>query len=119
MLNEAITDFVCEVYRHVLGIETVRPGDDFFRDLGGDSMSLAEAVSYIYDLLNVDIMEAMTTSTTPSSLALFIAPRLKQTGGQLRPQPSTSVAPQLLVQAAKRVQEVADINVDEVARGSR
>jgi acyl carrier protein len=117
VLNEAITDLVCEVYRHVLGIEIVRPGDDFFGDLGGDSLSLAEAVSYIYDLLNVDIMEAMTTSTSPSSLALFIAPRLQQARGQLRRQPSTSVAPQSLVQAAKRVQELADMNVDEVAPG--
>lgn len=116
MLNEAISDFVCEVYRRVLGIETVRPGDDFFGDLGGDSLSLAEAVSYIYDLLNVDIMEAMTTSTTPSSLALFIAPRLQEARRQPRRQPSTSVAPQSLVQAAKRVQELADRNV-EVAPG--
>jgi acyl carrier protein len=117
VLNEAITDLVCEVYRRVLGIEIVRPGDDFFRDLGGDSLSLAEAVSYIYDLLNVDIMEAMTTSTSPSSLALFIAPRLQQASGQAWRQPSTSVAPQSLVQGAKRVQELADMDVDEVAPG--
>jgi acyl carrier protein len=116
VLNKAITDFVCEVYRSVLGIETVRPEDDFFNDLGGDSMSLAEVVSSIYDLLNVDIMEAMTTSTSPSSLALYIAPRLQQVGGQLR-QPSTSVAPQSLVDAAKRVRELAGMNVDEVAPG--
>lgn len=108
MLNEAITDLVCEVYRRVLGVETVRPGDDFFRDLGGDSLSLAEAVSSIYDLLNVDIMEAMTMSTTPSSIALFIAPRLQQQArGQLRRQPSASVEPPALVQAAQRVQELA------------
>jgi acyl carrier protein len=115
VLNEAITDFVCEVYRSVLGIETVRPGDDFFNDLGGDSMSLAEVVSSIYDLLNVDIMEAMTTSTSPSSLALYIAPRLQQAGGQLR-QPSTSVAPQSLVDAAKRVRELAGMNVMAIER---
>ena len=117
VLNEAITDLVCEVYRRVLGIEIVRPGDDFFGDLGGDSLSLAEVVSHIYGLLNVDIMEAMTTSTSPSSLALFIAPRLRQTGGQVRPQPLISVVPQSLVEAAKRVQELADMNVDEVAPG--
>ena len=117
MLNQAITDVVCEVYQRVLGVEIVRPEDDFFRDLGGDSLSLAEAVSYIYDLLNVDIMEAMTTSTSPSSLALFIAPRLQQARGQVRRQPSTSVAPQSLVQAAKRVQELADMNVDEITPG--
>ena len=108
VLNEAITDFVCEVYRRVLGIETVRPGDDFFTDLGGDSLSLAQAVSYVYDLLNVDIMEAMTTNTTPSGLALFIAPRLQQARGQRRA-PSTSVAPPSLVQAAKRVEELAGV----------
>lgn len=116
MLNEAITDLVCQVYRRVLGVEIVRPEDDFFRDLGGDSLSLAEAVSYIYDLLNVDIMEAMTTSTSPSSLALFIAPRLQQARAERR-QPSTAVAPESLLQAAKRVQELADINVDEAASG--
>jgi acyl carrier protein len=117
VLTEAITDLVCDVYRHVLGIETVRPGDDFFDDLGGDSLSLAEVVSHIYDLLNVDIMEAMTTSTSPSSLALFIAPRLQQAEGQLRRQPSTSVAPQSLVEAAERIKELAGMNVDEVAPG--
>jgi acyl carrier protein len=111
VLNEAITDLVCEVYQRVLGIETVRPEDHFFSDLGGDSLSLAQAVSYIYDLLNVDIMEAMTTtSTSPASLALFIAPRLQPAGGQLRPQPSTSVAPESLVQAAKRIRELAGTN---------
>ena len=110
MLNEAITDLVCEVYQRVLGIETVRPEDNFFSDLGGDSLSLAQAVSYIYDLLNVDIMEAMTTtSTSPASLALFIAPRLQQARGQLR-QPSTSIAPESLVQAAKRVHELTGTN---------
>lgn len=117
VLNEAITDFVCEVYRSVLGIETVRPGDDFFGDLGGDSLSLAESVSYIYDLLSVDIMEAMTTNTSASNVALFIAPRLQKARGQVRRDPSTSVAPQPLVEAAKRVLELADMNVDEVARG--
>lgn len=117
MLNEAITDFVCEVYRRALGTETVRPGDDFFRDLGGDSMSLAEVVSYVYDLLHVDIMEAMTASTTPSSLALFIGSRLQQGAGQARPLPSASVAPQALVEAAARIQELAGMSVNEVAPG--
>lgn len=116
-MNEAITDFVCEVYRRALGTEIVGPGDDFFRDLGGDSLSLAEAVSYVYDLLNVDIMEAMTTSTTPSSLALFIAPRLQQGAGQPRRLPSASVAPQALVEAATRVHALAEMNADEVAPG--
>lgn len=115
MLNEAITDLVCQVYQRALGIEHVRPGDEFFRDLGGDSLTLAEVVSCIYDLLNVDIMETMTTSTSPSSLALFIAARLQQTRGQQRRQPSTSVAPLSLVQAAQRVHELADMDVDGVA----
>jgi len=115
VLNEAITDFVCDVYRRVLGTQDVRPEDDFFDKLGGDSLMLAEVVSSIYDLLHVDVMEAMTKSTSASNLAPFIASRLQETRGQPRRQPSTSVAPQSLVQAAKRIQELANMNGEEVA----
>lgn len=106
MLNDAITDLVCQVYQRALGVERVGPDDDFFRDLGGDSLMLAEVVSSIFELLHVDIMETMTTTSTPASLAGFIATRLPADGAS-RPPPSSTTASPALIEAAQRIHAAA------------
>lgn len=76
-ITESITAFMCALYAHVLGRMAVRPDDDFFADLNGDSLAAAQVIVVLEDLFEINVVEAFFDDSSAASIAPILEHHLE------------------------------------------
>ena len=71
------------LFREVLGVERVGGDDDFFADLGGDSLLATQLASRIRGRFSVELpLRAIFEAPTPGRLADIVKARSGETAGE-------------------------------------
>lgn len=68
---------MCALYAHVLGRMAVRPDDDFFADLNGDSLAAAQVIVVLEDLFEINVVEAFFDDSSAASIAPILEHHLE------------------------------------------
>lgn len=76
-ITESITAFMCALYAHVLGRTAVRPDDDFFADLNGDSLAAAQVIVVLQDLFEINVVEAFFDDSSAGSITPILERHLE------------------------------------------
>src|SRR5262249_55385069 len=83
----AIDDVVADIWADVLGVDGVRPDDDFF-DLGGDSLSAVQILSRVAQRFNFKVTEGeLFTARTVRGLGQVIGSTTASADGGIRTGP--------------------------------
>lgn len=76
-IDDGLTDKMCAIWREVLEVDEVDPGDDLF-DLGGHSLSIAKIVDRVREEMGVEVsFEVFIDDPTPASVAAEAAVLLR------------------------------------------
>jgi acyl carrier protein len=83
-VTAAITALICALYAHVLGRPTVRPDDDFFADLNGDSLAAAQVIVAVDDIFKINVIDEFFADSRASCIARLLEPHVysRMTTGQ-------------------------------------